>query len=186
MFVKQMRRLNTDLDDLEVAKVMSFDSTDDFFAALGGGVITISDVVNKLSTQEVTPQQDNLVALPATGPASGIQVLGVGDLLTRMAPCCNPISGDDIMGYITRNRGVTVHREECPNIVNEQEKERLVKVTWGEAQTLYPVRITIEAWGQGRPAQGRYGAGLRGEGQHCLLRIRGGRRYQRHIADGVH
>ena len=146
LFVKQMRRLNTDLDDLEVAKVMSFDSTDDFFAALGGGVITISDVVNKLSTQEVTPQQDNLVALPATGPASGIQVLGVGDLLTRMAPCCNPISGDDIMGYITRNRGVTVHREECPNIVNEQEKERLVKVTWGEAQTLYPVRITIEAW----------------------------------------
>ena len=146
LFVKQLRRLNTDLDDQEVAQAMGLDSTDDFFAALGGGVITISDVVNKLSTQEVTPQQDHLVALPATGPASGIQVLGVGDLLTRMAQCCSPIRGDKITGYITRNRGVTVHRETCPNIVNESERERLVEVTWGQTQTLYPVRITIEAW----------------------------------------
>ena len=103
-------------------------------------------MVNKLSTQEVTPQQDHLVALPATGPASGIQVLGVGDLLTRMAQCCSPIRGDKITGYITRNRGVTVHRETCPNIVNESERERLVEVTWGQTQTLYPVRISIEAW----------------------------------------
>jgi GTP pyrophosphokinase len=146
LFVKQLRRLSTDLDDGEVAQAMGLDSTDDFFAALGGGVITISDVVNKLSIQEVTPQQDHLVALPATGPASGIQVLGVGDLLTRMAQCCSPIRGDKITGYITRNRGVTVHRETCPNIVNESERERLVEVTWGQTQTLYPVRISIEAW----------------------------------------
>lgn len=146
LFVKQLRRLSTDLDDGAVAQAMGLDSTDDFFAALGGGVITISDVVNKLSTQEVTPQQDHLVSLPATGPASGIQVLGVGDLLTRMAQCCSPIRGDKITGYITRNRGVTVHRETCPNIVNESERERLVEVTWGQTQTLYPVRISIEAW----------------------------------------
>ena len=147
VFVKQLRRLNTDLDDLEVAHSMGLDSTDDFFAALGSGAIAIGDVVNKLTTQEVTPQQEHLVApLPATGPASGIQVLGVGDLLTRMARCCGPIRGDDITGYITRNRGVTVHRRNCPNIVHETETERLVEVTWGETQTLYPVRIRIEAW----------------------------------------
>ncbi len=146
IFVKQLRRLNTDLDDLEVAQSMGLDSTDDFFAALGSGAISISDVVNKLTTQEVTPQQEHLVPLPSTGPASGIQVLGVGDLLTRMARCCSPIRGDDITGYITRNRGVTVHRRNCPNIVHETETERLVEVTWGQTQTLYPVRISIEAW----------------------------------------
>ena len=73
-------------------------------------------------------------------------MLGVGDLLTRMAQCCNPIRGDEIIGYITRNRGVTVHRAACPNIVNETAKERLGEVGWGETQTLYPVRIRVEAW----------------------------------------
>jgi GTP pyrophosphokinase len=73
-------------------------------------------------------------------------VLGVGDLLTRMAQCCNPIHGDEITGYITRSRGVTVHREACLNVVNESEKERLVQVDWGETQTVYPVRMKIEAW----------------------------------------
>ena len=146
IFVKQLRRLNTDLDDIQVARSMNVDSTEEFFAALGAGEITTAQVVNRLASQEIKPQEDGLVALPAKGPGSGITVLGVGDLLTRMAQCCNPIRGDEITGYITRNRGVTVHRAACPNVVNETEKERLVEVGWGETQTLYPVRIRLEAW----------------------------------------
>ena len=146
IFHKQLRRLNTDLDDLAVSRSMNLDTADDFFAALGSGAITTAQVVSKLASQEIKPQEEHLVALPTTGPGSGVTVLGVGDLLTRMAQCCNPIRGDEIAGYITRNRGVTVHRATCSNVVNETEKERFVQVGWGETQTLYPVRITVEAW----------------------------------------
>ena len=146
IFHKQLRRLNTDLEDLELAKLMKLDTAEEFFAALGSGDLTTTQVVNRLASQEVKPQGESHVALPSTGPASGIEVLGVGDLLTRMARCCGPIGGDEIIGYITRNRGVTVHRSSCLNIQNESEVERLVQVSWGKTQTLYPVRLRIEAW----------------------------------------
>ena len=145
-FQKQLRRLNIAIDELEVAKLMNFDTIDDFFGALGNGNVTISQVVKKLVSQEVKPEEEPQVSIPATGPASGVEVLGVGDLLTRMAPCCSPIQGDEIVGYITRNRGVTVHRSTCPNVISEKETERLVPVGWGQTQTLYPVRISVEAW----------------------------------------
>ena len=72
-------------------------------------------------------------------------MLGVGDLLTRMANCCTPILGDDIIGYITRTRGVTVHRRNCSNIIAERETERLIPVAWSQAHELYPVRVRLEA-----------------------------------------
>ena len=147
IFQKQLRRLNMSIAEQNVAKLMSYDSTDEFFAALGNGTVTISQVANRLSSQEVTPEFETpRVSIPVTGPASGIEVLGVGDLLTRMAHCCNPIYGESIIGYITRSRGVTVHRESCPNIIAETEKERLVPVGWGKTQTLYPVRVQVKAW----------------------------------------
>jgi GTP pyrophosphokinase len=77
---------------------------------------------------------------------SGIQVLGTGDLLTQLAHCCNPVPGDDIVGYVTRSRGVTVHRTDCVNVLNEEEHERLVDVEWGPAGDFYPVAIDIEAY----------------------------------------
>ena len=73
-------------------------------------------------------------------------MLGVGDLLIRMGRCCNPIPGEEIIGYITRNRGVTVHGRNCSNLRGEDEQERLVEVDWGETRELYPVRLTLEAW----------------------------------------
>ncbi len=146
IFHKQLRRLNTDLDDLELARLMKFDTTEEFLAALGSGSITTTQVVKGLASQEVKPLEDQRVALPTIGPGSGIEVLGVGDLLTRMARCCSPIRGEEITGYITRSRGVTVHRMSCPNVLSESEVERLVQVSWGKTQTLYPVRIRIEAW----------------------------------------
>ena len=73
-------------------------------------------------------------------------MLGVGDLLTSIARCCNPIMGDQIVGFITRGRGVTIHRSSCSNILSEDEEERIVPVDWGETKTLYPVRIQIKSW----------------------------------------
>ena len=146
IFVREFRRLNTDLQDFEVAIAIGFESAEDFFAAIGRGSISTSDVVSRLSNQEIEPDQEYSSTLPVTGPGSGIQVLGVGDLLTRMARCCSPIRGDEIIGYITRNRGVTVHNMECANMINENENERLVDVTWGQTHTMYPVRIAVEAW----------------------------------------
>ena len=145
-FQKQLRRLGMSIAETEAAPLMKFDTVDEFLSALGSGAVTISQVVGKLSPQEVTPQVESKVHPPATGPASGINVLGVGDLLTRMARCCTPIHGDKIIGYITRSRGVTVHRTNCPNVQAETERERLVPVDWGKTQTVYPVRIQVKAW----------------------------------------
>jgi GTP pyrophosphokinase len=77
---------------------------------------------------------------------AGIQVLGVGDLLTQLAPCCNPLPGDHIIGYITRSHGITVHRKDCINVINVEDKKRLIEVSWGEIQDVYPVDIQIDAW----------------------------------------
>jgi len=75
-----------------------------------------------------------------------VQVLGVGDLATHLAQCCHPVPGDKIVGYVTRSRGVTIHRQDCYNVIHEDEKERLVPVEWGETDALYPVHIQVEAW----------------------------------------
>ena len=75
-----------------------------------------------------------------------MRVFGVGNLLTTMARCCNPLPGDQIVGYVTRTRGVTVHRADCLNVLNEEETERIVEVEWGTVAKLYPVQILIEAW----------------------------------------
>jgi GTP pyrophosphokinase len=63
-----------------------------------------------------------------------------------MGKCCNPMPGDPIVGYITRGRGATIHRQDCPNILRSNEKERLVRVSWGEQMRTYPVPIKITAF----------------------------------------
>ena len=76
-----------------------------------------------------------------------VHALGVPDTYTRFANCCNPISGDFITGYITRNRGITVHRNDCHNILHISEQERLVDVQWGSVPgTRYPALIRVEGW----------------------------------------
>ena len=147
IFRRQLRRLNLAMTDEELATVLGFSSTDEFMVALGGGEITVEQVVDRISNQEIPPDSDfeKIYSVPVSSPASGIEVLGVGDLLTSMANCCTPILGDSIVGYITRTRGVTVHRRNCHNIIAEQETERLVPVAWSKAHELHPVRVRLEA-----------------------------------------
>ncbi len=144
LYSKQVRRLTTNLNLNEISKVMGMESSDELYHSIGTGSVTVSQIAAKLSTPNNSESSSK--PIKSIGPASGIDVLGVGDLLTRMAQCCNPIRGDNIAGYITRSRGVTVHRTDCPNIKNENVQETLIKVDWGQARTLYPVDIQIDAY----------------------------------------
>jgi len=85
------------------------------------------------------------VAAPTISGGTGLRVMGAGDVLTRLATCCHPVAGDEIIGYITRGNGVTVHRVDCQNVIKEDETERLVKVEWGAVPAMYRVNIRVEA-----------------------------------------
>ena len=143
---KEFKRLNVTVDEADVARLFKYDTADEFLAALGSGNITETQVVSRLTAQQEKPQPAPKALLPLSSPTSGVQVLGVGDLLIRMGRCCDPLPGEEIIGYITRSRGVTVHKKSCPNLRGEDELERLVNVEWGQTKELYPVRLTIQAW----------------------------------------
>ncbi len=143
---KELKRLNITVDEAEVAKTFRYESTDDFLAALGSGSISEVQLVSRLTPQPEKMIQKPQATFPLSSPTTGVQVLGIGDLLIRMGRCCNPIPGESIIGYVTRTQGVTVHKTGCPNLRNEDEPERLVEVDWGEARSLYPVRVDIQAW----------------------------------------
>ena len=145
---KELKRLGIDVANYEdLAKQLDFDDVDDFFAAVGYGGITPHQIALKVAgePEELEPASIKTGA-PTRQKSSGIQVLGVGDLLTHLAQCCHPVPGDDIIGYITRSHGITVHRKTCINIINEEERERLIEVSWGEVQDVYPVTIQVESW----------------------------------------
>jgi guanosine-3',5'-bis(diphosphate) 3'-pyrophosphohydrolase len=129
----------------ELAKSLKYDSLDDFLAAIGYGGITTHQIALKLAAQQEQPREVTKVALPKPS-VSTIQVLGVGDLLTHLAECCRPVPGDKIIGYVTRSRGVTIHRQDCYNVIHQGEKERLIPVEWRPTDSLYPVSIQVEAW----------------------------------------
>jgi GTP pyrophosphokinase len=151
MLEKELRRLGLTLAQSkdELLRRFKFESLDDLYAALGFGGVSVQTVALRLA--DLLQPEEPALALPTTVPrervsATGIQVLGTGDLLTQLGRCCNPVPGDDIIGYITRSRGVTIHRRDCFNVLHEEEPERLVDVEWGRTGQLYPVAVHIEAW----------------------------------------
>ncbi len=100
---------------------------------------------------EITKEkQDPLLVPTAVGERSqndtSMTVLGLKGMLTTFARCCKPVPGDDIVGYITRGRGVTIHRHDCPNILRLHDRERIIKVSWGAAPKTYPVPVEIRAY----------------------------------------
>lgn len=141
---RELRRLGFDQESFaEIAGLFNFDTVDDFLEALGFGDINPQQIATKIDQASNKSDKFKFVAMPER-TITDIRVKGVGDLYTRMATCCNPVPGDEIIGYITRGKGVTVHRTDCPNIVHLQDRERLVSVSWGEARDKYPVQIEIE------------------------------------------
>lgn len=143
---RQIRRLPIELSDREIAHFIGFKSPEELYEAIGSGQLHTGRVVERLlaaSTQHETPAQPKPVP---QGKSPGIVVMGMDGLLTRIARCCSPVYGDDIVGYLTRGNGVTIHRSHCPNVRNEDEPERLVEVAWGHSDSRYPVRLRVEAW----------------------------------------
>jgi len=116
-----------------------------FLAAIGYGDIAPQQISTRLAEIVDQPSLFPGAVLPAAS-VFGIQVRGVGDLLTRLAECCGPVPGDSIIGYISRGKGVTVHRRDCPNIKGISDTERLIDVEWGAVRQAYPVNIRIEAF----------------------------------------
>jgi len=122
-------------------------SLDELYLSLGCGDLSISRAINLLL--EAKDSDDSLVVVPPTSQQSSsdsVTVLGLKDLLTNFAKCCNPTPGDEIIGYITRGRGATIHRMDCPNALRIRDRERLIKVSWGEKIRTYPVSIRITAY----------------------------------------
>ena len=152
---REMRRLGVEISDRQeqLLAMFNFTNWDDFLAALGYGGVSTNSIARRMgallaeeeAAEEPPPALPQKEA-PARLGGPGMRVLGVGNLLTTMARCCNPVPGDQIVGYVTRTRGVTVHRADCHNILNEEEHERIVEVEWGTVTKLYPVSVRIEAW----------------------------------------
>lgn len=144
---REIKRLGITIASLEdTARLFDYADLDDFLAAIGYGGITPHQLALKLVAEPEIVSPMTKASGGKAAAAGGIQVLGVGDLLSHLANCCHPVPGDAIMGYITRSRGVSVHRKDCINIQNVEDKRRLIEVSWGKVQQVYPVDIQIDAW----------------------------------------
>jgi GTP pyrophosphokinase len=141
------------LDDL--AARLGFRSADALFEVVGKDEFSLRNIETLLRPAEPAPQPDDLIALrrPRTeeAPKGGVLVVGVESLLTSLARCCRPAPPDAIGGYVTRGRGVAIHRADCSNFrqMAERTPERVISVAWGAArgdkQALYPVDVLVEA-----------------------------------------
>ena len=147
---KEFRRLGlVDYSVEKLANNLDFKSVDDLYVAVGCGDISIGHLVNILSDN--VKAHEDFFALKPPSPqrkVSGttVSVLGLKNILTTFAKCCKPVPGDEIVGYITRGRGATIHRQDCPNILRMTDHDRIVRVSWGEPQLTFPVEIQIKAY----------------------------------------
>jgi GTP pyrophosphokinase len=148
-----------------IIRDMGFKKADDFYVAIGGGKVQVGQVVSKvigrLKTAEVVaPEEEFTISRRARRPAAsttyGIVVDGAADseVLVRMAKCCTPVPGDEVVGYISVGRGITVHREDCPNVrALRRNPERFTHVHWDDdspATTSFRVTIAVQSWDRPR------------------------------------
>ncbi|MFZ3069814.1 MAG: bifunctional (p)ppGpp synthetase/guanosine-3',5'-bis(diphosphate) 3'-pyrophosphohydrolase [Anaerolineaceae bacterium] len=136
--------LNEFLDDFHVKTL------DDLYVGIGCGDIPIGRLVNRVGEVQKETLQGTVELVPSapskTNVGDAIVVMGLKGLATTPARCCNPMPGDEIIGYITRGRGATIHRSDCPNVLRVKDKERLIKVDWGTAEKTFPVPLQIKAY----------------------------------------
>lgn len=144
---RELRRLGFDQESYaDIAALFNYSKVEDFLADVGYGSISPTQIAAKIDEPGSDKNQAlKLKAIPESA-VSEIKVAGVGDLYTRMGNCCNPVPGDSIVGYITRGKGITVHRADCVNVVNMRDTERLIPLSWGKTAQAYPVVIRIEAF----------------------------------------
>ncbi|MGB2474931.1 MAG: RelA/SpoT family protein, partial [Litorivicinaceae bacterium] len=149
----EVKRLALGPFDLSaVSGALNLRSTEDLYATVGSGDVRVSQVVGAVSRLSGVTQRELDLEPRQASPqerTDGIQIRGVGKLLTQIAICCHPVPGDMIVGYITKNRGVSIHRDDCANLLSleDESPERIIEVSWGENQVeTYPVDIEISAY----------------------------------------
>ncbi|TGD74669.1 GTP diphosphokinase [Mangrovimicrobium sediminis] len=142
----------TSVDYQRIAKKVQMPTVDDMYAAVGSGELSSMQVLNAAQGLVERPSEPQLKLARAGGATrlrSEIQVQGVGNLLNHMAGCCKPLPGDAIVGFITRGRGVSIHRADCARLVklSEGAPDRVIDVEWGTTPTdNYEVDVAIEAY----------------------------------------
>jgi GTP diphosphokinase / guanosine-3',5'-bis(diphosphate) 3'-diphosphatase len=125
-----------------LAELFNYDDAEDFLAAVGVGDINGAQITNRAMEEDRrrtrAQQAESELLRPkklnpsmVIDPSQGVSITGTSNMLNRLATCCNPVPGDEIVGYVTRGRGVTIHRVDCPNVTNLSDRERLLDVTWG-------------------------------------------------------
>lgn len=166
MLEKEIKRLGYKPADIlkdewikNAATKVSINSIEDLYSALGYGSITINQIISKLreyyneyfKVTDETGYIESKIQQPqqkkAYRPTQGIIVKGVDNIKVRFSKCCNPVPGDDIIGFITRGRGVSIHRTDCPNILySDDSTERLIDVEWDfQKKASYNAEIQIKA-----------------------------------------
>ncbi len=150
----------------DVIREMGFRKGEDFYIALGAAKISPKVVVNKVMQRlkqgegadtEPTATEDLLAPRRRSRPTTssskyGIAVDGIDEVMLRIAKCCRPVPGDPIVGYISLGRGITIHREDCPNVaVLRKDPDRFTPVVWeGDAETAFRVEIEVQGWDRHR------------------------------------
>jgi len=150
----------------DVIREMGFSKADDFYIALGQAKVSARVVVNKVMQRlkqgdaavEERPGEglvrgkDERVRPEGTASRYGINVKGIDDVMVRLAKCCRPVPGDEIVGYISLGRGITIHREDCKNVVAlKKVPERFTDVSWeGGNETSFRVELQVDAWDRTR------------------------------------
>jgi len=142
-----------------VATGLKYENVDSLYAALGEGQVSTQSVLEKIMVfvNDVEHDDDTVFVVPTRKPTatrdndSGVLVRGAADILVKLAKCCTPVPGDGIVGFITRGNGVSVHREDCPNVKGfDDERERMIEVEWaGSSSTVFRVHIQVEALDRG-------------------------------------
>ncbi|HVF77597.1 MAG TPA: ACT domain-containing protein, partial [Solirubrobacteraceae bacterium] len=145
----------------QVIRETGFRKAEEFYIALGAGKLQTNQIVNKvlqrLKTDEVAeeaivPLKPPKARSTVAGESLGIKVQVIEDVLVRLAKCCTPVPGDPILGYISLGRGITIHREDCPNAVAlRKDPERFTPVQWeGDHETSFKVELQVDAWDRHR------------------------------------
>ena len=142
---KEVRSLEYEMKEVlapdnlkRVAEKFNFANEEDMFAAVGYNGITASQIVTRLTDkfrkqreeEEIVEVKEVRKPMKIRKWDSGVKVSGADNLLIRLSKCCNPVPGDDIVGYITKGRGVSIHRRDCVNVHTEEAIERLLEVEW--------------------------------------------------------
>jgi len=145
----------------QVIRETGFKKAEDFYIALGGGKLQPGQIVNKvlqrLKTEEAVPEEPVVKVQKArdtvSGGSAGIVVEGVPDALVRLAKCCTPVPGDEVVGYISLGKGITIHRDDCPNVkALKRNPERFTPVEWDMStrSKSFRVQVAVDSWDRPR------------------------------------